>query len=217
MTNRECMFHIQQPKIMATERLIWLFTITRYIREQLLSKWICRSIIRLIWMIKIKRSRHLNIFYTLQYLSDLALLHWSCGIGSVENFWGDKRKSQIKLLSEIAKNIPLKYVALVLVFAGIPAVLLIAFNICDFSIFIPSKYIPNDNIFDISNYLNVLVDNAQTLNSQSLTGNKMLVNLFSRTFTASLWLTIIFLISIITVLLNLTELKLHKHKNTDKQ
>ena len=115
------------------------------------------------------------------------------------------------------KNIPLKYVALVLVFAGIPAVLLIVFNICDFSIFIPSKYIPNDNIFDISNYLNVLVDNAQPLNSQSLTGNQMLVNLFSRTFTASLWLTIIFLISIITVLLNLTELKLHKHKNTDKQ
>ena len=93
------------------------------------------------------------------------------------------------------KNIPLKYVALVLVFAGIPAVLLIVFNICDFSIFIPSKYIPNDNIFDLSNYLNVLVDNAQTLNSQSLTGNPMLVNLFSRTFTASLWLTIIFLIS----------------------
>ena len=80
-----------------------------------------------------------------------------------------------------------------------------------------SKYIPNDNIFDLSNYLNVLVDNAQTLNSQSLTGNPMLVNLFSRTFTASLWLTIIFLISIITVLLNLTELKLHKYKNTDKQ
>lgn len=104
-----------------------------------------------------------------------------------------------------------------LAFAGIPAVLLIVFNICDFSIFIPSKYIPNDNIFDLSNYLNVLVDNAQTLNSQSLTGNQMLVNLFSRTFTASLWLTIIFLISIITVLLNLTELKLHKHKNTDKQ
>ena len=95
--------------------------------------------------------------------------------------------------------------------------LLIVFNICDFNIFIPSKYIPNDNIFDLSNYLNVLVDNAQTLNSQSLTGNQMLVNLFSRTFTVSLWLTIIFLISIITVLLNLTELKLHKHKNTDKQ
>ena len=67
---------------------------------------------------------------------------------------------------------------------------------------IRDRYIPNDNIFDISNYLNVLVANAQTLNSQSLTGNQMLVNLFSRTFTASLWLTIIFLISIITVLLD---------------
>lgn len=128
-----------------------------------------------------------------------------------------KENLKLNYFLKSLKNIPLKYVALVLAFAGIPAVLLIVFNICDFSIFIPSKYIPNDNIFDLSNYLNVLVDNAQTLNSQSLTGNQMLVNLFSRTFTASLWLTIIFLISIITVLLNLTELKLHKHKNTDKQ
>ena len=128
-----------------------------------------------------------------------------------------KENLKLNYFLKSLKNIPLKYVALVLVFAGIPAVLLIVFNICDFNIFIPSKYIPNDNIFDLSNYLNVLVDNAQTLNSQSLTGNQMLVNLFSRTFTASLWLTIIFLISIITVLLNLTELKLHKHKNTDKQ
>ena len=128
-----------------------------------------------------------------------------------------KENLKLNYFLKSLKNIPLKYVALVLAFAGIPAVLLIVFNICDFSIFIPSKYIPNDNIFDLSNYLNVLVDNAQTLNSQSLTGNPMLVNLFSRTFTASLWLTIIFLISIITVLLNLTELKLHKHKNTDKQ
>lgn len=128
-----------------------------------------------------------------------------------------KENLKLNYFLKSLKNIPLKYVALVLIFAGIPAVLLIVFNICDFSIFIPSKYIPNDNIFDISNYLNVLVDNAQTLNSQSLTGNPMLVNLFSRTFTASLWLTIIFLISIITVLLNLTELKLHKHKNTYKQ
>ena len=128
-----------------------------------------------------------------------------------------KENLKLNYFLKSLKNIPLKYVALVLIFAGIPAVLLIVFNICDFSIFIPSKYIPNDNIFDISNYLNVLVDNAQTLNSQSLTGNQMLVNLFSRTFTVSLWLTIIFLISIITVLLNLTELKLHKHKNTDKQ
>lgn len=105
-----------------------------------------------------------------------------------------KENLKLNYFLKSLKNIPLKYVALVLVFAGIPAVLLIVFNICDFSIFIPSKYIPNDNIFDISNYLNVLVDNAQTLNSQNLTGNPMLVNLFSRTFTASLWLTIIFLI-----------------------
>ena len=106
-----------------------------------------------------------------------------------------KENLKLNYFLKSLKNIPLKYVALVLVFAGIPAVILIVFNICDFSIFIPSKYIPNDNIFDLSNYLNVLVDNAQTLNSQSLTGNQMLVNLFSRTFTASLWLTIIFLIS----------------------
>ena len=106
-----------------------------------------------------------------------------------------KENLKLNYFLKSLKNIPLKYVALVLIFAGIPAVLLIVFNICDFSIFIPSKYIPNDNIFDLSNYLNVLVDNAQTLNSQSLTGNPMLVNLFSRTFTASLWLTIIFLIS----------------------
>lgn len=92
---------------------------------------------------KNQTSGHFSIFYTLQYLSDLALLHWSCGIGSVENFEEIKENLKLNYFLKSLKNIPLKYVALVLVFAGIPAVLLIVFNICDFSIFIPSKYIPN--------------------------------------------------------------------------
>ena len=48
-----------------------------------------------------------------------------------------KENLKLNYFLKSLKNIPLKYVALVLVFAGIPAVLLIVFNICDFSIFIP--------------------------------------------------------------------------------
>lgn len=114
-----------------------------------------------------------------------------------------KENLKLNYFLKSLKNIPLKYVALVLVFAGIPVLLLVVFSICDFSIFIPSKYIPNDNIFDISHYINMIIDNAKTVNSLSLTGDTLLINLFSRTFTVSLWLTIIFLICLCYVICEL--------------
>lgn len=114
-----------------------------------------------------------------------------------------KENLKTNYFNKSLKSIPVKYAMLVLVFVGIPVLLLVVFSICDFSIFIPSKYIPNDNIFDISHYINMIIDNAKTVNSLSLTGDTLLINLFSRTFTVSLWLTIIFLICLCYVICEL--------------
>lgn len=92
------------------------------------------------------------------------------------------------------KSIPVKYILFVLVLIGIPALLLVIFNFCDFGIFISSKYIPNDNIFDVSHYINKIIDNAQEVNSLSLAGDSSLINLFARTFTSAVWLTAAFVI-----------------------
>ena len=114
-----------------------------------------------------------------------------------------KENLKTNYFNKSLKSIPVKYAMLVLVFVGIPVLLLVVFSICDFSIFIPSKYIPNDNIFDISHYINMIIDNAKTVNSLSLTGDTLLINLFSRTFTVSLWLTIIFIICLCYVICEL--------------
>ena len=114
-----------------------------------------------------------------------------------------KENLKTNYFNKSLKSIPVKYAMLVLVFVGVPVLLLVVFSICDFSIFIPSKYIPNDNIFDISHYINMIIDNAKTVNSLSLTGDTLLINLFSRTFTVSLWLTIIFLICLCYVICEL--------------
>lgn len=80
------------------------------------------------------------------------------------------------------KSIPMKYIILILVGLGIPAILLTVFFLADFSIFIPSQYIPYDNIFDFSYYLEKIIENASTINSLALTGDTHLIKLYSNTF-----------------------------------
>ena len=63
------------------------------------------------------------------------------------------------------RAIPHKYILLIITALGIPVVLLTIFLLSDFSIFIISKYIPNDNIFDVSYYISVIVDNSNNINS----------------------------------------------------
>ncbi|MCD8026996.1 MAG: hypothetical protein LUF33_08790 [Clostridiales bacterium] len=82
-----------------------------------------------------------------------------------------------------------------------PAILIIIFFISDFSIYIIPKYIPYDNIFDISYYITAIAENSNLANSLALTGDTYLVNLYSNSFNLLVWLIIIFaLIFTVTVI-----------------
>ena len=98
------------------------------------------------------------------------------------------------------KSIPIKYVLLAITAFGIPVVLLIIFFLSDFSIFIISKYIPYDNIFDVSYYLNTIIENSNMANNLALTGDSFLINLYSNSFSLLIWHVIIFAIIFIAVL-----------------
>lgn len=98
------------------------------------------------------------------------------------------------------KSIPIKYVLLAITEFGIPVVLLIIFFLSDFSIFIISKYIPYDNIFDVSYYLNTIIENSNMANNLALTGDTFLINLYSNSFSLLIWHVIIFAIIFIAVL-----------------
>ena len=106
-------------------------------------------------------------------------------------------------------SITKKYFVLFLVGAGIPAILLTVFFLFDFSIFIPSKYIPYDNIFDFSYYLEKIIENANSANSLALTGDTHLLKLFSNTFAILIphIVAIIILLVCATVYINQTFLK----------
>ena len=90
------------------------------------------------------------------------------------------------------KSIPIKYILLAITAFGIPVVLLIIFFLSDFSIFIISKYIPYDNIFDVSYYLNTIIENSNMANNLALTGDTFLINLYSGSFSVLVWLLVIF-------------------------
>lgn len=94
------------------------------------------------------------------------------------------------------KLILIKYVLLIITALGIPALLLTIFFLSDFSIFIIPKYIPYDNIFDASYYLNTIIENAHILNSLSLTGNTYFIKLYSNTFDIACWLIILFILTL---------------------
>lgn len=91
--------------------------------------------------------------------------------------------------------IPGKYILLIIIGIGIPLILLNIFVFSDFSIYIVSKYIPNDNIFDVSYYINSIIENSNLLNSIALTGNNYLSVLYSKTFDILISIFILFVIS----------------------
>lgn len=95
------------------------------------------------------------------------------------------------------KTIPIKYILLTITAFGIPAVLLMIFFLSDFSIFIIPKYIPYDNIFDVSYYLNTIIENSNITNNLALTGDTFLVNLYSSSLLLLIWFVIIFAISFV--------------------
>ena len=125
-----------------------------------------------------------------------------------------------KLLKEIGENlkknyflksflsVPLKYIFFVLTALGIPALLVFIFLKSDFSIFIISKYIPYDNLFDIGYYFERLCEEAQYMNTLALAGDTYRINLYTSTFSTCLWIGAIFTIFfIITIVLLLSLIK----------
>lgn len=90
------------------------------------------------------------------------------------------------------KVIPQKYILLIITALGIPAALLTIFLLSDFSIFIISKYIPYDNIFDVSYYASTIIENANITNNLALTGDIFLIHLYSSSFVLLVWLLVIF-------------------------
>lgn len=107
------------------------------------------------------------------------------------------------------KTISIKYILLVLIAIGIPMLLLTVFWVSDFSIYMVSKYIPCDNIFDVSYYLQTIIENENLQNSLTLTGNTYLLKLYSNTFTVLIWLTIIFVIWLFFIIVKI--ISLYKH------
>lgn len=90
------------------------------------------------------------------------------------------------------KTIPLKYILLIITALCIPAVLLSIFLISDFSIFIIPRYIPYDNIFDVSHYISSVVENSNIINSLALTGDNFLIDLYSASYNLLFWLLVMF-------------------------
>ncbi len=106
------------------------------------------------------------------------------------------------------KSIPHKYTLLIITVLGIPAALLTIFLLSNFSIFIISKYIPYDDIFDVSYYISTIIENSNIINNLALTGDTFLINLYSSSFVSLVWLLVIFtlcfavLFSIVNIILN---------------
>ncbi len=73
---------------------------------------------------------------------------------------------------------------------------------------IPHKYIPYDNIFDVSYYVSTIIENSNIINNLALTGDTFLINLYSSSFVSLVWLLVIFtlcfaiLFSIVNIILN---------------
>lgn len=110
-------------------------------------------------------------------------------------------------------SIPQKYLLLFLVGIGIPLIFLIIFACSDFSVYIVSKYVPYDNIFDISHYIKTIIENENISNTIALTGSDYLSVLYSNTFNTLIWIfaIFIFIFSVITYKI-LKKIKLPEEK-----
>lgn len=102
------------------------------------------------------------------------------------------------------RAIPLKYILFTITAVGIPMLVIMVFLLCDFSTFIPAKYIPYDNIFDIPFYISKIIENANTINSSSITGYRYYIELYENCFSiVSLLLSdFIILFSILVIKIN---------------
>lgn len=97
---------------------------------------------------------------------------------------------------ESVRKKPRAYILLALFGVGIPFLIVAVFLVCDFNIYIIPRYIPYDNIFEISHYLGEHTKAVAELNSCALGGDKFLLNLYNGSFYTLIYETIIFTISL---------------------
>ena len=102
-----------------------------------------------------------------------------------------KEDLQYNYFAKSIKTITRKYILLIIIAVGILAILLSILYLSDFSIYVVSKYMPYDNIFDIPYYISKIIENANQQNLLALSGDTYLNNLYTNTFSTSLWLSLI--------------------------
>ena len=155
-----------------------------------------------------EKAKILNDFKSLFFLiifislSVLALRIWYKLCGRL--FLEIKADLSENYFLKSVRNIPLKYLLLVVTAVGIPLLIIIFFKFINFSLFIPSKYIPYDNIFDIPYYFSKIIEQTNTIHSLSLTGNTYCFDLYHNSFNVLLvYLTAFIIIySVLCIIFN---------------
>ncbi|MGN1138079.1 MAG: ABC transporter permease [Ruminococcus sp.] len=123
-----------------------------------------------------------SLFFLIIFLT-FAIISFKIRYKLKNKLWSEIKDNLAEnyLLKSI-KSIPIKYLFYIAVFFGIPVVLICVFISLDFSIFIPPRYIPYDNIFDIPYYISKIIEHKNNLNSLSLMGNNYFRELYEQSF-----------------------------------
>lgn len=123
-----------------------------------------------------------SLFFLIIFLT-FAIISFKIRYKLKNKLWSEIKDNLAEnyLLKSI-KSIPIKYLLFIAVFLGIPATIICIFLSLDLSIFIPTRYIPYDNIFDIPYYISKIVEHKNTLNSLSLMGNNYFRELYENSF-----------------------------------
>ena len=102
------------------------------------------------------------------------------------------------------RSIPLKYLLLLVTAAVIPLLMIIVIQLFTFNLFIPSKYIPYDNIFDVPYYFSKIIEQTNTIHSLSLTGNTYCFDLYHNSFNmlSALMTAFVMIYSVLFVIIN---------------
>ncbi len=108
-----------------------------------------------------------------------------------------KKSRENNYILEGIKSEPIKYIGYIFSLIIVPVALVGAFIIIDFNIFIPSEYIPNDNIFDIAQYIERITYFQNEYNKTLLLGDIFTINLYKNSFNLLVYLITIFMITYI--------------------
>lgn len=136
--------------------------------------------------------RHIINFVLFAALTVLVLRFWYFALKRLA--FGIKGDLSNEYFFRLLRTKPKKPILFVLTAVLVPLVLLALFFLADFSIYIIPKYLPDENIFDVSHYVEMIIKNANATNALALNGNPYFNNLYIRSFNLLLWLTAIFII-----------------------